>query len=762
MEHPFCAACDRRFISRAACDSHMAAKHPPTFDCVPCNRNFPALYALENHYRGSATHPNCAKCGRGFKDHVERDEHQTNMHPKVICPHCGVLMYEDSLEGHYIQSSDHPSCKQCSRGFKDGRTCAEHMTLGHPELRCEKCGQKFETVEALQIHYFASPMHPGGTFCNRSSKDDAEYNHLQSHQTLADVELESSVGHIGSSLVHGFSPRSPRTFKDLIGGDIRNDAAASPVLSLQIEYASPIKDVQTPLFSPAGLPRPGRIVEEVWTAHDNIQVPLSRAPKRPPHLTGVTEISSSPFARTPLGNDNIDEQLNRPLSYYSSFLPVLDTHSEQALSLNTQEMAPVDASTNRLFPPTTSWRARHPPVSAGSKQFSDNRAAGQHSTSVKYGLYAGSALSRFRLNSLLSPSTSEGKAPLESSLIHPFGRSIANWRQVMGDGDPLIKVDGETSVSDAISTQAVDTPVYKFAMFDSTSSPLDVDSLSPSSASLHGRSFSPWTTPLPNAGLSAASPSQNLPLCITSPTDPSHSSQSPEVFSPVGLAALPIVTPFASSPVDLDVRTHQRLSTASGVSGVQELMFESPKSPLHIALDTEPLDSPSIESLTYSQHSFRKITSPRDTNWDQAFQEDVLAVKLPDSPISELALSPQQRSQPAPYDHIGHDTTSTKSCVAHVDLDQIPGPASPAATGIPEDDTCPPSRGRSRTPPAVPYPRLHCRLCHSDPCANFTATMCGHMFCYKCITNEIIKNSCCPLCKTPMLLYCLFQLDLSV
>lgn len=262
-------------------------------------------------------------------------------------------------------------------------------------------------------------------------------------------------------------------------------------------------------------------------------MPLSRAPKRPPHLTGVTEISSSPFARTPLGNDNIDEQLvcsltlillshphhvvvyqNRPLSYYSSFLPVSDTHSEQALSLNTQEvsyktrylvdvdadiflkMAPVDASTNRLFPPTTSWRARHPPVSAGSKQFSDNRAAGQHSTSVKYGLYAGSALSRFRLNSLLSPSTSEGKAPLESSLIHPFGRSIANWRQVMGDGDPLIKVDGETSVSDAISTQAVDTPVYKFAMFDSTSSPLDVDSLSPSSASLHGSSFSPWTTPL--------------------------------------------------------------------------------------------------------------------------------------------------------------------------------------------------------------------------------------------------------------------------
>jgi hypothetical protein len=52
-------------------------------------------------------------------------QHQTTGHPKVVCLHCGALMYEDSLEDHYLQSPDHPSCKQCNRGFKDDRTWEE-------------------------------------------------------------------------------------------------------------------------------------------------------------------------------------------------------------------------------------------------------------------------------------------------------------------------------------------------------------------------------------------------------------------------------------------------------------------------------------------------------------------------------------------------------------------------------------------------------------------------------------------------------------
>lgn len=52
----------------------MAAKHPPTFDCTLCDRKYHAQFALDDHYRGSAAHPNCARCGRGVRDSAGLEE----------------------------------------------------------------------------------------------------------------------------------------------------------------------------------------------------------------------------------------------------------------------------------------------------------------------------------------------------------------------------------------------------------------------------------------------------------------------------------------------------------------------------------------------------------------------------------------------------------------------------------------------------------------------------------------------------------------
>lgn len=57
---------------------------------------------------------------------------------------------------------------------------------------------------------------------------------------------------------------------------------------------------------------------------------------------------------------------------------------------------------------------------------------------------------------------------------------------------------------------------------------------------------------------------------------------------------------------------------------------------------------------------------------------------------------------------------------------------------------------------------LYCRACGKDPCEEPTATMCGHIFCNRCIVDAVMKSSKCPCCRTPALLYCLFRLDLSV
>ncbi|TFK49382.1 hypothetical protein OE88DRAFT_1662934 [Heliocybe sulcata] len=60
----------------------------------------------------------------------------------------------------------------------------------------------------------------------------------------------------------------------------------------------------------------------------------------------------------------------------------------------------------------------------------------------------------------------------------------------------------------------------------------------------------------------------------------------------------------------------------------------------------------------------------------------------------------------------------------------------------------------------TPYPSLRCRLCHADPPEDATATMCGHIFCHRCIVNKVIAMPECPCCQTPTLLYCLFRLKL--
>jgi DNA-directed RNA polymerase subunit RPC12/RpoP len=120
--HPFCSICDRRFVSQTAYDAvsrhgaqcrnpaklkpsdhlqHMTAKHPPTYDCIACSKSFHAPFALEDHYRGSQSHPNCVRCGRGFLDDAAREE----VGSLIFCP--SVLIFKLA---HSISESLIPSC----------------------------------------------------------------------------------------------------------------------------------------------------------------------------------------------------------------------------------------------------------------------------------------------------------------------------------------------------------------------------------------------------------------------------------------------------------------------------------------------------------------------------------------------------------------------------------------------------------------------------------------------------------------------------
>ncbi|KAK0232626.1 hypothetical protein IW262DRAFT_1487116 [Armillaria fumosa] len=58
-------------------------------------------------------------------------------------------------------------------------------------------------------------------------------------------------------------------------------------------------------------------------------------------------------------------------------------------------------------------------------------------------------------------------------------------------------------------------------------------------------------------------------------------------------------------------------------------------------------------------------------------------------------------------------------------------------------------------------PSLQCRHCFANPCHETTATMCGHVFCKRCITEIIASTSRCPACGEKTLLYMLFKLHLN-
>jgi len=55
-----------------------------------------------------------------------RLQHLRVAHPKLPCGPCGgIVLYEDALPQHYSESSNHPSCLRCNKGFKDDSAYSE-------------------------------------------------------------------------------------------------------------------------------------------------------------------------------------------------------------------------------------------------------------------------------------------------------------------------------------------------------------------------------------------------------------------------------------------------------------------------------------------------------------------------------------------------------------------------------------------------------------------------------------------------------------
>ena len=153
-------------------------------------------------------------------------------------------------------------------------------------------------------------------------------------------------------------------------------------------------------------------------------------------------------------------------------------------------------------------------------------------------------------------------------------------------------------------------------------------------------------------------------------------------------------------------------------------------------------------------------------------------LELPEKAVSPISLSGSsaQSFMTSPQEPPEAAEVSTTTAVS------ISSPPSLSSKGIQTGDLPSPQLTPTRTAhvavaAAVPSNPLHCRVCLADSCDDITASMCGHIFCnrcvfhehalnvnlcpHSCITDAVIKTNRCPVCMTPTLLYCLFRLDLA-
>ncbi|KAF5383090.1 hypothetical protein D9615_005077 [Tricholomella constricta] len=800
-EHPFCdrQGCQKRFASENARDAHIKDKHPPTFPCLPCGTAFTRPSALEDHFRGSSRHPNCPNCGLGFVDRTALQEHYNAVHPLAPCRPCGgVFIYKDKLPSHYLEAIAHPKCPICTVGFKDDVEYREHRTSVHPELECVQCEIHFPSLEMRRRHYFVSDSHPHCLKCGIGFEDHANYGeHLVATHPAPPSAITTNLMEVMNSTPF------PAASVDLPSSEAV--PTTTPTTSKTTPQSRPTKPyvpcasptivkawdgTENNVRSPASLLPPGNTINLVG---DNLEAPLLL-------LVSGQGLENNNFDSNEATGKTYDVAPGRrPITTPSSQIYTPPSVMNSEFSLTASPSSPPGRRSGASLSPTNG-------------QISYAQAARQRSTAIKHGLYPTDSTGTFfglrPTATQAGPPRSQVPASLYSgsssfmsnnsnislkSLETPDpAQNIVDWQELMnGNAYPIARSQSRRS-DDVSSTQAVVTPIFNpFAD--------DLDDIAPRRKG----AISPWSSSSGRTFSNSFSPSSNTHLNVPLPSSPSHSrslsyppsirytnysptassilSHSPEVHSPFGLAALPAISPLIYTPVDVPF---------SGTSSAHSPK-DAPHSascldtPLHLAVDTRLPESPSVVSLTSAAASPGAST-------EGGLQVNILLLPLPDSPtVSELA-SPADAVERTPSllltppgsdldgtGEWGHDDARhTVSGDLTIIVEEHDAASATVPTPLDDDDeleyvddefgvdvqdvgdasVADEDEAQSMAAPSL---RVNCRMCPSNPCIEPTATLCGHLFCYRCISEHILQDPHCPVCSRAMMLNCLLMLHLS-
>lgn len=275
-----------------------------------------------------------------------------------------------------------------------------------------------------------------------------------------------------------------------------------------------------------------------------------------------------------------------------------------------------------------------------------------------------------------------------------------------------------------------------------------------------------------------------------------NSLRSPDVSSPFGLAALPSISPLATTPIECTSKPRSQNGDSFDLPETQNPLPESPSGrtsaphdiddakiidtgvPLEVVSSDDNVSVATVKPLVPVQSP---IVGPMPDTLDLGLEDEssknVISCPTSINLVSNVQLPFIQTSAGKLLLLIGCGQ-------AHMyfedDISYSRRKAEELVSGSESTPTTAVESFEQVVSGQIPGHRaLHCRLCQIDICSDPTATMCGHLFCYKyvyfclfelesgthllvrCITKFVMETRCCPVCSTPTLLYCLFRLNLS-
>lgn len=773
---PVCAICRLQCPSQLVLDGHVAAVHTTRalYNCGVCNVAFASEEGLHHHYLQSPkdAHPKCIECGLGFENDAVYATHRQTSHPEpprpvsppasYRCTFCDkVFKLQSGLDDHtaakhsctcgmcdficpaeeilqeHITSAH--SCPVCHEGvFANVDLLNEHLEDHTAPYRCEVCQTRYAEEEGLRQHYKDSPddTHPSCTRCDLGFRDAGEYhNHTETiHPQVSCQPCDGALfypeelsKHYLTSRNHPVCDRCQVGFSDqaefAMHGATEHPEAYCHLCQWQFECPESLQNhIRHFVAHPKCMDCELRFADADAYQHHLFVVHRPHSSEPAPQQdfgpdaldNGDGVVHSEKQFSNSFSPDRVDPTWGFPVGYDFPFAPSIP------------------------LPPSTSGYS-----SPLSQRVLTRSSVGSRSSSR--------TLSPPPICGIKVANLETGHT-LDHSESPDFEHSpVSNIPAV---GTPLISsTDFRSPFSPRPDAPALFAPSQELNGASHSDEESSVSARSPETSSPVIKLPENGASPVSSSGWSTLSGEDASRISAKSEDSPNH--------RPVGLGVpmlrLQVPVPNGTSQTVSTLGTPSSISPES--AGIDISANVTPdylrEARAYLAV-THPGQTPSTVNHVHSP----AMTSPSITSigLSAASRERRREVRFEDSIMSE----PLWENQ------------SSDSTDSSFDPPVLQGrrkygvPKKSGASKLPRFAPLKAGRVAGRnginhsmngTRSLSPY---HCRICRRETCEDLTTTTCGHLFCNACITDAVIRDSRCPVCRNAVLLYCLFRIDTTV